>query len=75
MEGGAMSQIVHCPACGKALNIVDYVSMMVVSQKTAMFTVRCPECGQLVPSIQRIPASLRPRIEQAAQELHAGMGR
>lgn len=70
-----MDNIIHCPTCGAELDITEYCSMMVVSQKTAMFTVKCPDCGAMVPSIHRIPESLRCEVEKAALDLGAGMGR
>lgn len=70
-----MNTIIHCTACNAELEIENYLSMMVVSHRSAMFTVKCPECGTVVPSFRLIPDSLRPQVEKAALELHAGMGR
>ena len=71
-----MSQGVSCPACGsEKLDVRRYDAMMVVRADLALFTLRCPRCGAVVASMQRIPAELLDEVRFAAIEVGAGMGR
>ena len=71
-----MSQGVSCPACGsEKLDVRRYDAMMVVRADLALFTLRCPRCGAVVSSMQRIPAELLDEVRFAAIEVGAGMGR
>lgn len=66
---------VKCPACGsRSLDVKCYRSLMVLSPKRALFTLRCPSCGTVVSTLQPIPAELREEIRFAAIEVGAGMG-
>ncbi|OUO87005.1 UDP-N-acetylmuramoylalanyl-D-glutamate--2,6-diaminopimelate ligase [Gordonibacter sp. An230] len=71
-----MSKGVSCPACGiEGLDVCRYEAMMVVRADLALFTLRCPRCGAVVSSMQRIPSELREEVRFAALEVGAGMGR
>ncbi len=71
-----MGTIVTCPACGaQDFDLSSYESMMVLSEKFALFTLPCPHCATKVSSICAIPRSLRADIETAACRLDCGMGR
>ena len=75
-ERETMSQGVSCPACGsEKLDVRRYDAMMVVRADLALFTLRCPRCGAVVSSMQRIPAELLDEVRFAAIEVGAGMGR
>lgn len=52
--------------------MLSYDSMMVLSQKLALFTLRCPSCGSRVSTVQPIPAELREVVQFAAIEVNAG---
>lgn len=69
-------QMMKCSKCGaEDLDLSEFQSMMLVSKDEALFTMECPHCGTTVSSMQPIPFSLRDKVEAAAGELDAGMGR
>ena len=71
-----MDKSLVCPACKTPdLDVCRYESMMVLREDSALFTVRCPQCGTLVSGIRPIPPQLREEVRFAAQEVGAGMGR
>ena len=71
-----LSTRMSCPSCGnKNLDIHGYESMIVVSPKCALFTVRCSACDMRVSSLREIPADMREEVQYAAIEVGAGMGR
>ena len=71
-----MGTAVTCPACGaQDFDLSRYESMMVLSSKFALFTLRCPHCATKVSSVCAIPGCLRPDVEAAANKLDCGMGR
>ena len=71
-----MSRSVVCPACGASdLDVCRYDAMMVLRADFALFTLRCPQCGTAVSSMQHIPLQLRDEVRFAAIEVGAGMGR
>ena len=71
-----MGTIVKCPACGTTdFNLMHYDSIMVLSSKLALFSLRCPHCDTGVASVCVIPPELMPVILEAALQVGAGMGR
>ena len=66
----------ECPQCGHGgFDVNDYESMIVITTDYALFTLRCPNCGQRVSGLRAIPDSLREEVQFAAIEVGAGMGR
>ena len=71
-----MSRSMICPACKATdLDLCRYEAMMVVRADLALFTLRCPHCGNMVSDIRPIPLQLRDEVRFAAIEVGAGMGR
>ncbi len=68
--------MLFCPSCGaRDLNLSNYTSLMVLKDRIGLFTIACPTCQAKVTSIQAIPDELMPAVGQAAEMVHAGMGR
>ncbi|MEE8723098.1 MAG: UDP-N-acetylmuramoylalanyl-D-glutamate--2,6-diaminopimelate ligase [Eggerthellaceae bacterium] len=71
-----MANRITCPNCGRIkFDLHDYESMIVIDDRHALFSLRCPTCGQTVSSVQAIPLDLREEVRFAAIEVGAGMGR
>ncbi len=75
MDKSFDTHAILCPSCGLGeLDLLDYVSLMVIRQGLGLFTVSCPHCKSKISSIQTIPASLTNEVELAAKKVGAGMG-
>lgn len=71
-----MTTFVSCPACQfERVSVCSYDSMMMLKADTALFSLRCPECGARISTLQTIPDQLHDEIVLAAAESGAGMGR
>ena len=70
------SSTLVCPACkAECLDVRNYISMMVLRQDVALFTLKCPTCGATVSTLQSIPRELIEEVQSIAVELGAGMCR
>ncbi len=62
-----------CPKCGlRDVNLLNYVSLMVIRKDLGLFTVECPNCSERVSSLQAIPTELEDEIKEVAAEIGAG---
>lgn len=70
-----MGTQIACPCCSEAyVELEQYVSMMVLSETHALFSLRCSQCGSVVSFIEEIPPTLYDDVYRAAAEVGAGMG-
>lgn len=70
-----MHTALRCRVCGSTdFDVHRYESMLVLSYRTALFSLRCPVCGNLVTSVCLIPEDMEDFVQNQARELGAGMG-
>lgn len=70
-----MNDLLECPNCmTPCIDLHDYRSMIMVSPDYALFTVRCPACGEVVSSMHAIPGNMQEEVMYAAAQVGAGMG-
>lgn len=70
-----MGTVVQCPVCGAMdFSLHQYESMMMLDQRLAFFTLRCPHCQTVVSSVCVVPPDMVSHVQRAAERLGAGMG-
>lgn len=61
-----------CPKCGvRDVNLLNYLSLMVIKKDLGLFTVECPNCSEKVSSLQAIPTELEQEVKDIAVEIDA----
>ena len=71
-----MGTIVQCAFCGSTeFDLHEFDTMMVLCPDLALFSLRCPYCGNQVSAVCVIPPDMHDLVDRVAREVGAGMGR